>query len=120
MTDIARDLPGLDAAKVEDWMLRHIPRLEGPLEFELIGGGHSNLTYATQDATRRRLVVRRPPLGDSGASAHDMSREYKVIAALAGTEVPVPAAVALCDDESVNGSPFYVMSHVEGHVIDNP
>jgi len=113
------DLPGLDPSAVSDWMLGHVPDCVAPLSFGLIAGGHSNITYGAVDATGQQYVVRRPPLGKSGGGAHNMDREFTVISALADTAVPVPKAYALCDDESVNGAPFYVMSRVDGSVIDN-
>ena len=61
-----------------------------PLAFELIAGGHSNLTYRVTDATGRRFVLRRPPLGQVLATAHDMGREHRIISALGHTGVPVP------------------------------
>ena len=64
-----------------------------PLEFERISGGRSNLTYGVTDSAGRRWALRRPPLGKRLASAHDMGREHRIIAALAGTDVPVPPAV---------------------------
>lgn len=112
-------LPGLDTAAVATWMAGAVPGLVPPLTFSLIAGGHSNLTYGATDAAGRDLVVRRGPLGRASGGAHDMGREYRAIAALAGTAVPVPQALALCDDDAVNGSPFYVMSRVDGAVLDN-
>lgn len=115
------DLSGLDATRVERWVLAHVGGLVGPLEFALIAGGHSNLTYSARDAQGRRIVLRRPPLGGaSGSRAHDMGREYEVLAALAPTHVAVPQPFALCTDDAVNDRPFYVMDHVDGYVIDNP
>ena len=61
--------------------------------------------------------MRRPPLHGVLPTAHDMGREHRIIAALGPTEVPVPEALAMCDDPSVLGAPFYVMSFVEGHVV---
>jgi aminoglycoside phosphotransferase (APT) family kinase protein len=61
-------------------------------------------------------VLRRPPLSGVLPSAHDMGREHRIIAALRDTPVPVPVAIGLCADESVNGAPFYVMSYVDGIV----
>jgi len=90
-----------------------------PLSFTLIAGGRSNLTYKVDDQEGRSWVLRRPPLGQVLATAHDMSREHKVISALAPTDVPVPPIVGLCTDEAVNGAPFYVMDFVSGYVIRN-
>ena len=81
----------------------------------LIAGGKSNLTYRV-DAGARSLVLRRPPLGHVLPTAHDMAREHTVMAALAGTAVPVPQMLHFCSDAAVLGAPFYVMERVEGHV----
>ncbi len=87
--------------------------LTGALTGEVITGGKSNLTYVVTDGARE-VVVRRPPLGHVLATAHDMGREYTVMAALAGTAVPVPAMIARCTDETVIGAPFYVMDKAAG------
>jgi aminoglycoside phosphotransferase (APT) family kinase protein len=112
------EIRGLDQSAVAAWIAAHVAEVEPPLTFALIAGGHSNLTYGVTDAAGRHYVVRRGPLGRTGGGAHDMGREYRVIAALAGS-IPVPRAIALCDDESVNGAAFYVMSRVEAAVLDN-
>ncbi|MCC3654993.1 MULTISPECIES: phosphotransferase family protein [Streptomyces] len=106
--------PGLDLDRLRGHLDRERPGLvRGPLTARLIEGGRSNLTYAVTDGTSR-WVVRRPPLGHVLATAHDMSREHRVISALHPTAVPVPKTVLLCEDESVIGSAFYVMEFVEG------
>lgn len=106
--------PGIDPERLRGHLDRERPGLVGgPLSARLIQGGRSNLTYAVTDGTTR-WVVRRPPLGHVLATAHDMKREHRVISALAPTAVPVPQPVLLCEDESVIGSPFYVMEFVEG------
>ncbi|MFM9367881.1 phosphotransferase family protein [Streptomyces sp. Da 82-17] len=106
--------PGLDLDALRGHLDRVHPGLvRGPLDGRLIEGGRSNLTYAVTDGTDR-WVVRRPPLGHVLATAHDMKREHRVISALRDTAVPVPKALLLCEDESVLGSPFYVMEFVEG------
>jgi aminoglycoside phosphotransferase (APT) family kinase protein len=107
---------GIDAARVTEWFHAHAPGAEPPLGFELIAGGRSNLTYRVTDAAGHAWVLRRPPLGQVLATAHDMGREHRIISALAPTDVPVPPTVGLCADESVNGAPFYVMGFVEGLV----
>ena len=94
-----------------------MPGAEPPLAFERIAGGHSNLTYRVTDAGGRRWALRRPPLGKRLGSAHDMGREHRVVSALAATPVPVAPVVGLCEDESVNGAPFYVMEFVEGPIL---
>src|SRR5262249_25882261 len=79
-------------------------------------GGRSHLTYPTADGERGG-VPRRPPLGHVLPTAHDMAREYRVITALADTDVPVPKTFALCEDDDVNGAPFYVMERVHGRIL---
>ncbi|NLU76471.1 phosphotransferase family protein [Streptomyces sp. HNM0575] len=106
--------PGLDPERLAAHLGRERPGLvRGPLSAEVIQGGRSNLTYRVTDGVSR-WVVRRPPLGHVLATAHDMAREYRVISALRGTDVPVPGTVLLCEDEDVLGAPFYVMEQVEG------
>ncbi|MFB7517070.1 phosphotransferase family protein [Streptomyces sp. NPDC056144] len=106
--------PGLDPERLRRFLDSERPGLvAGPLDARLIEGGRSNLTYVVTDGTGR-WVVRRPPLGHVLATAHDMRREHRVISALHATDVPVPEALVLCEDESVLGAPFYVMEHVDG------
>jgi aminoglycoside phosphotransferase (APT) family kinase protein len=107
---------GIDSDPVTAWFQQHLDGVRPPLRFELISGGRSNLTYTVTDSAERRWVLRRPPLGHVLATAHDMGREYAVISALGPTEVPVPPAVGICEDEAVNGAPFYVMGYVAGTV----
>jgi aminoglycoside phosphotransferase (APT) family kinase protein len=108
---------GIDADGVTAWFTEHVEPCSPPLAFRLIAGGHSNLTFEVTDSASGHWVLRRPPLGQVLASAHDMGREHRIIAALARTEVPVAATHGLCDDEAVNGSPFYVMDFVDGTVV---
>jgi aminoglycoside phosphotransferase (APT) family kinase protein len=108
---------GIERAGVEAWFAEHAPDATPPLAFERIAGGLSNLTYRVADATGRRWALRRPPLGKTLGSAHDMAREHRVLSALASTEVPVPPLVGLCEDEEVTGAPFYVMEFVDGPIL---
>lgn len=108
----AEETPGLDPARLADWLQGRV-ELSGPLSAEVIAGGKSNLTYVVTDGTRD-LVVRRPPLGHVLATAHDMGREYRVMSALQDTDVPVPRMYAHSEDDDVLGAPFYVMERVEG------
>jgi aminoglycoside phosphotransferase (APT) family kinase protein len=107
---------GVDVARVTAWFQAHAPGVEPPLTFELIAGGRSNLTYRVTDAAGHAWVLRRPPLGQVLATAHDMGREHRIISALAPTDVPVAPVIGLCEDEAVNGAPFYVMGFVDGLV----
>jgi aminoglycoside phosphotransferase (APT) family kinase protein len=111
---------GLDEEKVGAWLAANIPDVSAPFTFELIAGGRSNLTFRATDANGVHLVVRRPPLGHVLATAHDMAREHRLISAVGKTDVPVPKALGLCTDESVNDAPFYVMAFVGGVVLDAP
>jgi aminoglycoside phosphotransferase (APT) family kinase protein len=108
--------PGVDAAGVTAWFRSEIPAAQPPLAFERLPGGRSNLTYRVRDAAGADFVLRRPPLHGVLQSAHDVAREHRIIAALAATDVPVPAAMGLCEDPAVTGAPFYVMGYVDGTV----
>jgi len=105
---------GVDPEKVSAWFVDNIPGVVLPLRFDRVAGGRSNLTFEVDDASGTRYVLRRPPTSHVLPTAHDMSREYRIIAALGPAGVPVPAALGLCLDESVNGAPFYVMGFVDG------
>ncbi len=108
---------GIDRAGVEGWFEANVDGVVLPLSFRKISGGHSNLTYEVGDSAGRRWALRRPPLGKRLGSAHDMRREQKVVSALAATDVPVAPIAGFCEDESVNGAPFYVMEFVEGPIL---
>jgi len=110
---------GVDVARVTSWLGERVPELTPPLSFTLIAGGRSNLTYRVADTGGRAWVLRRPPLGQVLATAHDMGREHRIISALAPTDVPVAPVVGLCTDDAVNGAPFYVMEFVDGLVARN-
>jgi aminoglycoside phosphotransferase (APT) family kinase protein len=109
--------PGIDAARVSRFVERHVPALGAPLRFSLISGGRSNLTYKVE-GPGGTCVLRRPPLGHVLATAHDMAREHRVLAALADTDVPVARPLALCSDTEVNGAPFYLMEY-RGGIVAN-
>jgi aminoglycoside phosphotransferase (APT) family kinase protein len=109
-------IEGIRETTLVPWLEQHVG-LRAPLEFTLIAGGRSNLTFGVTDADGRTVILRRPPLGQVLATAHDMGREHRIISALGPTSVPVPATLARCDDLEVNGAPFYVMDFVAGHVV---
>jgi len=112
---------GIDAARVSNWFAENVPGAVPPLTFDLIAGGRSNLTFKVDDAAGNAFVLRRPPTSHVLPTAHDMRREHRIISALADTPVPVAPALGFCEDESVNGKPFYVMGFVDGHVVrDGP
>jgi aminoglycoside phosphotransferase (APT) family kinase protein len=107
---------GINNDKVTEWLLAHVPGFSAPIEFNLMAGGHSNLTFQCIDNNKQSCVLRRPPLGHVLESAHDMGREHKIIAALVDTDVPVAGTYGLCTDTDINGAPFYVMDYVDGLV----
>jgi aminoglycoside phosphotransferase (APT) family kinase protein len=109
-------IPGIDLEGVTAWFRANVAGVRPPLDVRQIAGGRSNLTYRVADAAGNDWVLRRPPLRGVLPSAHDMAREHRVISALAGTPVPVPATFGLCQDPTVTGAPFFVMSHVDGIV----
>jgi len=113
-------LEGIDVPSVSAWFEANIPGAAPPLSFELIAGGRSNLTYRVLDSAGHGYVLRRPPVSHVLPTAHDMSREHRIIAALGPAGLPVAPALGFCSDETVNGQPFYVMGHVEGHVLRTP
>ncbi len=113
-------MEGIDIEPVSKWLVANIPGAVAPFTFDLIAGGRSNLTFKVAGSDGAQFVLRRPPLGHVLATAHDMAREFRIIAAVGQTNVPVPPALGLCTDEAVNGEPFYVMGYVEGTVLDSP
>lgn len=106
----------LDAEALSRWMRENVAEYEGPLRIEQFRGGQSNPTYKLV-TPRRSYVLRRKPSGALPKGAHAVEREYEVLAALARTDVPVAAVHALCRDESVIGTSFYVMDMVEGRIF---
>jgi aminoglycoside phosphotransferase (APT) family kinase protein len=112
--------PGLSLSRLTGWLDGNHPGLRNAqLSAEVIAGGRSNLTYRLTDGTTT-WALRRPPMGHVLPTAHDMAREFTVISALHGSKVPVPDPIALCTDREVLGEPFYLMSFVDGIVIERP
>jgi aminoglycoside phosphotransferase (APT) family kinase protein len=112
------DHHAFDTARLATWMQAHIGGFAGPIEVRQFAGGQSNPTFLVQSATRRYVLRRKPP-GKLLPSAHAVDREYRVIRALANSQVPVAKAHALCEDTSVIGTAFYVMDYVEGRLFWN-
>ncbi|GAA1380471.1 phosphotransferase family protein [Pseudonocardia kongjuensis] len=107
---------GLDPERVARWLTGTVDALVGPVRFELVAGGRSNLTFRVTDAAGTGYALRRPPTGGVLSTAHDMAREWRFLTALEPTPVPVPRPVAFCADPGVTGAEFYVMEFVEGTV----
>jgi aminoglycoside phosphotransferase (APT) family kinase protein len=110
-------LAGIDRVRVVPWLAAHVDGLVAPVEFALVSGGRSNLTYRVTDAEGRVYALRRPPTGGVLSTAHDMGREWRFISALAPTAVPVAPPLAFCADPEVTGAQFYVMGFVDGQVL---
>ena len=105
-----------DTARLAAWMQANVAGFKGSIEVRQFAGGQSNPTYLVQSATHS-YVLRRKPTGKLLPSAHAVDREFRVIAALQDSEVPVPKAYALCKDPAVIGTEFYVMDYVEGRLF---
>ncbi|MCV7253685.1 phosphotransferase family protein [Mycobacterium hackensackense] len=110
------NLEGLDLVALDAHLRTEGIARSGELRAELISGGRSNLTFRVFDDAST-WVLRRPPLHGLTPSAHDMAREYKVVAALADTPVPVARAVTMRNDDSVLGAPFQMVENVDGRVV---
>jgi aminoglycoside phosphotransferase (APT) family kinase protein len=108
-----------DTAALAAYLRAQVADFTGDLVVEQFQGGQSNPTYRVT-AGDRRYVVRRKPPGPLLPSAHAVEREFRVMSALAGTDVPVARTHALCEDPGVIGTPFYVMEHVEGRILWDP
>jgi aminoglycoside phosphotransferase (APT) family kinase protein len=105
----------LDVVRLEPYLRSHFPDLDGPLEIRQFPSGHSNLTYSVK-LGRREMVLRRPPFGSKVKTAHDMGREYHVLAKLHHA-YPAPRPLLHCSDESILGAPFYLMERVHGIIL---
>ncbi len=106
----------LDRHRLGTWLKDTLPRLDGPLTLQQFPSGHSNLTYLIRVGTQE-MVLRRPPFGTKAKSAHDMTREYKILEALKPVFPYVPQPLAHCDEDAVMGCPFYVMERMQGIIL---
>lgn len=114
-TDV-REAHAFDAGALEDYMRAHVDGFKGPLEIAQFKGGQSNPTFMLT-ASDKKYVLRRKPPGELLKGAHAIDREYKVITALGSTGFPVPKTYALCTDEAVIGTWFYIMDCVDGRIF---
>jgi aminoglycoside phosphotransferase (APT) family kinase protein len=108
-----------DVGRLEAYLRDHVPGFAGPIVLSQFKGGQSNPTYLVETPLRRYVLRRKPP-GKLLPSAHAVDREYRVISALAAQGFPVPEPVLFCAEESVVGTAFYLMGHVEGRVFWEP
>ena len=108
-----------DSGRLAAWLRAHVEGFSGELTVEQFKGGQSNPTFLLS-AGSKKYVMRRKPPGKLLPSAHAVDREYRVITALAQSDVPVAKGYALCEDESVIGTAFYVMDYVEGRILWDP
>ncbi|MGH6783071.1 MAG: phosphotransferase family protein, partial [Sphingomicrobium sp.] len=109
----------LDTERLEAYLARHVENFSGPLAVRQFKGGQSNPTYLLQTPARL-FVLRRKPPGKLLRSAHAVDREFRVIDALRHQNFPVPEPILYCADENVAGTPFYVMTYVDGRVFWDP
>ncbi len=104
-----------DEKALERYLERHVPAVSAPLRVLQFEGGQSNPTFMLESGETRWVMRKKPP-GELVPSAHAVDREFRVIAALAGSGVPLPKVEHFCDDPDVIGTPFYVMEFVEGRI----
>ena len=118
---MSADIPGIRHEAVSAWLASNVPEIQGPLQFEHIKGGRSNLTYKVTDANHQAYILRRPPLGAVLETAHDVAREFRIMAgvgqATGDLRVPVPRTIITCDDPSVNDAPFTIVDYIDGVVL---
>ncbi len=105
-----------DVSRLDGFLRKEIAGLEGPMTLERVGGGQSNPTFFVSFANRR-MVLRKKPSGDVLPSAHAVDREYRVLNALAGSDLPVPRTVLYHAESDVVGTPFYLMDRLEGRIF---
>jgi aminoglycoside phosphotransferase (APT) family kinase protein len=115
-----REQHRFEIGRLNQWLGANLPDIRGPVEVAQFKGGQSNPTFLLTAADGARLVLRRKPPGKLLPSAHAVDREFRVISALAATDVPVARAHALCLDDGVIGTAFYIMDYVAGRVFWEP
>ena len=114
-----RESHRFDVAAFDAWLAGRLEGFGRGLRVRQYEGGQSNPTFLVESPLRR-VVLRKKPPGTLLPTAHQIEREYRVLRALAGSEVPVPHVLELCEDPSVIGTAFYVMEHLEGRVFSDP
>ncbi|KAJ8581256.1 aminoglycoside phosphotransferase, partial [Rhizopogon salebrosus TDB-379] len=118
----------IDIEKLDTYLKTHVPVVIAPVEVQQFKFGQSNPTYFLTDASAKRFVLRKKPAGQlMSSTAHQIEREYRILSALhqynispttkPEQTVPVPQPVALCEDNSIIGTPFYIMEYLEGRIF---
>lgn len=113
---VVRESSRFDECRLEAWLCANVAGYAGPMTVRQFDGGQSNPTYLLQ-AQSGKYVLRRKPTGTLQKSAHAVDREYRVLSALAAQDFPVPAPIALCEDDTVLGTMFYLMDYVPGRIF---
>ena len=119
VTTEVRETHRFDVAALERYMREHVEGFRGPVTVRQFHGGQSCPTYYLESPSGKYVLRRKPP-GKLLPSAHAVDREYRVITALGGTDVPVPRTYALCEDPDVVGTAFYIMEYVHGRLMVEP
>lgn len=115
-TTLVRPGEELDLTRLEPFLREHFPNETGAIIVRQYPSGHSNLTYSLQFGSRE-MVLRRPPFGSKVKTAHDMSREFRVLSKLHAHYPPAPQVLDFCGDDSVLGVPFYLMEPIHGVIL---
>ncbi|MCC6197584.1 MAG: phosphotransferase family protein [Burkholderiales bacterium] len=116
---LSRQIDVFDVTALTEYLRAHVPGLDEPITVDSLSGGQSNPTFRLS-AGGRSYVLRKQPEGELLPSAHAVDREYRVITALGGTDVPVPRTYCYCEDRSVIGTPFFVMEFADGRHFWDP
>src|SRR6266851_6081177 len=114
-----RDVHRFDESRFERYLIDQMPGFRAPLRIRQFAGGQSNPTYMLETPAAR-FVMRKKPPGTLLQSAHQVEREFRIIKALAATDVPVPRVHLLCEDTGVIGTAFFVMDYVAGRIFRDP
>ncbi|KAL3462631.1 kinase-like domain-containing protein [Aspergillus heterothallicus] len=111
----------IDVPSLERYLTTHVPEIQTPITLAQFGFGQSNPTYQITSPNGQKYVLRKKPPGKLvSQSAHKVEREYRILKALANTNIPVPRVFCLCEDVSILGTPFYVMEFLEGRIFEDP
>ncbi|EKG22087.1 Aminoglycoside phosphotransferase [Macrophomina phaseolina MS6] len=112
----------IDVAALSSYIDANVPEIKTPIDVKQFGYGQSNPTYLlTSVPTGSKFVLRKKPPGQLlSKTAHKVDREYRIIAALSKTDVPVPKAYCLCEDDAVIGTAFYIMEFLDGRIFEDP